>query len=236
MYSVHHFNTGVILPAGESQATFGIGRQSIWECENGTVDSAGLKKVCNETGAGVEKVIQSQVTQGSFDYRLGLRNSWGPFPGAELQWHVEAPTHPATMEFALNLALPSGPSIHHKIGMGWGIGAWADNSAFAEYAISKQWGRPLFFGNLRATWLATQIDEVMREDFSHALPHNQIFIAQVGTGIFLKLPIVRVVPDFIIPQFNFTLPQVPIGSQKFRWEDIPLIQWNVNLGFGWNFQ
>jgi hypothetical protein len=225
----------VLQPAGKSQTTFGLGRQSLWTCENGTVDSSGLARTCNQDGTGKEKVIQSKVFQGSLDYRLGLRDTWGPFPGAEIEWHLEAPTNPATMEFVLNLALPAGSSFNHKIGGGWGIGAWADNSLFMEYALSRKWGAPLFFTNFRATWLATQIDEVMRQDFSQALPRNQILIGQAGMGMQLKLPSLIIVPDFLISQLNITYPQVPFGSRKFRRQDIALVQADLNFGLGWNF-
>lgn len=236
LYSVHHFHTGELMPAGKSQTTLGLGRQPLWRCENVPADSSKMKHVCNEDGTGRERIIKSSVLQGSLDYRLGVKDSWGPFPGLEVQWHLEAPTNPATMEFAMNLALPSGTKYRHKVGGGWGIGAWADNSFFMEYAISRQIGIPLFFLNLRSTYLATQIDEILRDDFSKALPRDQILITQTGFGAFFRLPKIMILPDFLIPQFNLTLPQVPFGNQKFHRKDIELVQWDMNFGFGWTFQ
>jgi hypothetical protein len=236
LYSVHHFHTGNLLPAGKSQTTLGLGREPLWRCENASTDTSLTKKACNEDGTNREKIVRSEVFQGSLDYRLGIKDSFGPFPGFEIQWHLEAPTNPATMEFALNLALPASPSYHHKIGGGWGIGAWANNSLFMEYAISRQLGIPRFFGNIRVTYLATQIDEVLRDDFSKALPQDQILVLQSGMGAFFQLPKMIILPDFLIPQINLTLPQVPFGDQKFRRQDIPLMQWNMNFGLGWTFQ
>ncbi len=223
------------LPAGRSEATLGAGRQPLWTCRNYKPDSAAIKHTCNEDGSGTEQVGKSEIFKGSVDYRLGVRDEWGPFPGVELQWHLEAPTNPATMEFGLNLGLPSGPSFRHKFGAGWGVGAWADNSFFAEYAISKRLGIPLFFGNFRATWLATQIGEVLEGDFSSPLPSHRRLIWQTGFGFVIRFPDWIAAPDFIAPQLNLTLPQIPSGERKFRRVEIPLAQWDMNLGIGWTF-
>ncbi len=234
LYSVHHFNTGLLMPAGKSEATLGMGRQSLWTCSHYLVDSAGAAHACGDSSG--ESVSDGAIFQGSIDYRLGVKDSWGPFPGAEIEWHLEAPTNPATMEFSLNLALPGGGSaFHHKLGAGWGIGAWADNSLFMEYAASRGMGNSLLFGNVRATYLATQINEVLAEDFSEPLPSNRTLVFQSALGVWYRLPDWFLVPDFLIPQINVTLPQIPAGERRFRRADIPLVQWDANLGFGWEF-
>ena len=241
LYSVHHFNTGVLMPAGHGQATLGVGRQPQWRCPHYHTDSTVAPHACNENDSGFEVARKSDIFKGSINYRLGVKDSWGPFPGAEMEWHVEAPTGPVTMEFAMNLALPTGnpapnaASFHHKLGAGWGIGAWADNSFFVEYAASKSVGRPLFFGNLRATYLATQINEVLEGDFSKPLPSHRVLVAQAGLGLVYRLTVWPVAPDFLIPQFNLTLPQIPAGELKFKRSDMPLAQWDMNFGFGWAF-
>lgn len=235
LYSTQHFHTGVLLPAGKSQTTLGAGRHPLWRCANYKADSLIAEHACDEDGSGMEKTERSDVFKGSFDYRLGVKDAWGPFPGVELQWHLEVPTSPATMEFAMNLALPSGPSFRHKIGAGWGIGAWADNSYFAEYAVSRKWGLPLFFANVRATWLATQIEDVIGDDFAKPFPSHQHLAVQTGFGTFFQLPDWIIAPDFVIPHFNVTWPQVPSGEQEFKAGDIPLAQWDMDLGFGWTF-
>ena len=235
LYSTQHFNTGVILPAGKTQATLGAGRQPLWRCAHYQSDSTGVRHACNDDGTGTESITRSQVFKGSINYRLGIRDNWGPFPGAELEWHLELPTNPATMEFAMNLALPAGGAFHHKLGAGWGVGAWADNTIFAEYALSKSLGKHLLFGNFRTTWLATQIGDVLGEDFAKPFPSNQHFVFQTGAGFFYRLPDWIIVPDFIIPQVNLTVPTVPSGDQRFKAADIPLMQWDANLGLGWLF-
>ncbi len=221
------------MPAGKSQATLGMGRQRLWTCDHYQNESSDANHACTDSSG--ESISHGQIFKGSLDYKLGVKDSWGPFPGAEIEWHLEAPTNPASMEFSLYLAMPAGKTFGHKMGAGWGIGAWADNSFFMEYAASKSMGRPTFFGNVRATYLATQIGQVLGDDFSKPLPSNQILVLQAGFGLSYRLPNWIIIPDFIIPQFNVTLPQVPSGERMFRREDIPLAQWDLNFGFGWSY-
>src|SRR5712691_10850693 len=77
LYTTHHFNSGVIMPAGESQATLGAGRQPLWRCDHPSSDSTISDHACNEDGKGTEVVSQSGIFKGSVDYRLGIRNQWG---------------------------------------------------------------------------------------------------------------------------------------------------------------
>lgn len=230
LYSVHHFNTGALMAPGRTQTTLGAGREQLWSCHPAASDSAG-RHACGDSAG--ERVSHGETFKGSLDFRLGLAERWGPFPGAELEWHLEAPTNPATMEFALNLGLPGSERFHEKIGAGWGIGAWADNSVFMEYAASRGTGRPLWFGNVRVTWLATQIGDVLGDDFAAPLPSHQHLVAQAGAGLSWRLPDWPVVPDFVIPQFNATFPQIPAGPGRYRPGDIPLVQWDMSLGLGW---
>ncbi len=234
LYSTHNFATGALLPAGRSQATLGVGRQTLWSCSEPKTDSTG-GKACNQDGSGRESVDRTEVPKGSLEYRLGVRDAWGPFPGLEMKWHLEMPTNPATMEFSLNLGLPALPSFRHSLGAGWGIGAWADNTFFAEYAVSRKFGVPLLFSNLRVTWLATQIGEVLGEDFSKPFPSNQHLVFQGGLGMALRIADWPVLPDVVIPYFSLTVPQIPSGERRFRPADIPTAQWDMNLGLGWTF-
>jgi hypothetical protein len=233
LYSTQHFHTGVLMPEGHGEATLGLGRQPRWKC-SAPADSVS-PKACNEDGSGVEQVSQSDVPQASFDYRLGIANRLGPFPGAELQWHLEAPTNPASLEFGANLALPAWGGMRHMLGAGWGIGAWADNSWFLQYAASRRVGLPLFFANLRMTLLATQLPRVLKDDFARALPSDQVLVLQSGFGARFPLPHFPWAPDFLVPQFNLSYPQLPAGDRDFRRADIPALQWDMNLGLGWDW-
>lgn len=233
LYSTQHFHTGVLAPEGHGQATLGLGRQPLWRC-SAPADST-EPRACNEDGSGAERITRTEALQASIDYRLGIADRIGPFPGAELQWHLEAPTNPATLEFSVNLGMPSWGGLRHMLGAGWGIGAWSDNSLFMEYAASRRLGLPLFFTNLRATFLATQLPRVLQDDFSRALPSERVLVVQSGFGARFPLPRWRMAPDFVIPQFNVTYPQLPAGDRVFRGRDIPPLQWDMNLGLGWDW-
>jgi hypothetical protein len=232
LYSTQHFHTGVLAPEGHGQATLGLGRQPLWRC-SAPADSTA--RACNEDGSGSERVFRTEAVQASIDYRLGIADKIGPFPGAELEWHLEAPTNPASLEFSVNLGMPAWGSMRHMVGAGWGIGAWSDNSLFLEYAASRRLGIPLFFTNLRATLLATQLPRVLQDDFSRALPSERVLVVQSGFGVRFPLPSWRLAPDFVIPHFNLTYPQLPAGDRVFRGQDIPSLQWDMNLGLGWDW-
>ncbi len=224
------------MPAGKSETTLGLGRQPLWTCNHFATDSTNIHHACGDSAG--ESISPSFLPKVSMDYRLGIKDTWGPFPGAEIEWHLEAPTNPATMEFSLNLAMPNlgSKNFRHKLGAGWGVGAWADNSFFLEYAASmplNKFGKPLIFGNLRATYLATQINEVLSENFSQALPSNQVLVMQAGLGTVFNLPKIILLPDYIIPAVNLTLPQIPSGERLFHRQNIPYVQWDFQLGFGW---
>ncbi len=235
LYSTQRLNTGLLLPAGKSEATLSGGYQTLWRCADYQNDSATGKRLCNADASGQEKVTSLAIFKGGIDYRLGLRDHFGPFPGVELQWHLEVPTNPLSMEFALNLALPAPVSWHHALGLGWGVGAWAGNSYSLEYALSRNWGSWRPFGNMRATYLATQIGEVLEGNFSQPLPYHPRWVFQSGAGLRWEWPNWILAPDYVIPALNLTWPQIPSGEQKFKREDIPALQWDFHLGLGWGF-
>jgi hypothetical protein len=139
------------------------------------------------------------------------------------------------MEFDMRLALPAANSktIHHSLSGGWGIGMWADNTLFAEYAVSGRIRRSALFLNLRATYLATQFFKVFSGNIDQPFIHNRRFIYQAGMGFSWRLPDIPILPDFIVPQLIATWPQIPAGSlpDDIIWD----VQWNANLGTGWRF-
>ncbi len=235
LYSTHHFNTGETLKAGRSKVTIGAGRQPLWDCLDKTPRSSIL---CNgANGNPPEPVSVSQTFKGSVNYKLGLKDNWGPFPKTELQWHFEAPTNPITMEFGLVLGLPdfNQQKFSHNLHTGWGMGIWSDNSFFLEYALSRSVYSHRLFINLRETWLATQINDVLNENFDKELTQNKQFISQIGIGLQLKLPDWFLMPHFISPQLNFTFPQVTTGDFEFLDADIDDYLANLNIATSWVF-
>jgi hypothetical protein len=208
LYTTHHFNTGEILRPGKTRATFGMGSH---------------------------RFSGREMLKLSLNYRLGITPKWGPFPGADMGWHLEMPTNPGTMEFDLRLAMPAPNQdwFHHSLSTGWGIGMWADNTFFAEYAASIRYRWISVFTNLRATYLATQFFKVFQSDMDHPLTHQQQWVGQAGLGFKAGLPRLFLLPDFIIPQVILTYPKVPAGNSEESVEHAP--QWNINVGTGWRF-
>jgi hypothetical protein len=209
LYTTHHFNSGKVLKPGKTRII---------------------------TGVGYHTYNESTITKFSLNYRVGVLKKLGPFPGADLGWHLEIPTNPGTMEFDFKLAMPNLESLrfNHSLNLGWGIGMWADNTFFGEYAASARLlGKHLFFINLRSTYLATQFFKVFDEDIDQPLTHKQRWIYQSSLGLYFQIPELFIVPDYIIPQFITTYPQVPAGLDRddVIWD----LQYNVNLGIGWHF-
>ncbi len=211
----------------------------MWKCVEIIADTTGNAEWCgqlNGTGS-FEYSSVSYIPKGSFNYRLGVRDNWGPFKGVELEWHLELPTNPASMEFKMALGLPgiSKLPLYHKLSAGWGIGIWADNSFFGEYALSLPFKSHELFFAARETWLATQVSEVLNEDFEDPLPRKQEWVFQLGSGLALSLPEILILPDVIIPHLNMTFPQIANGNRKIRKEDVGPLLWDFNLGVAWKF-
>jgi len=125
--------------------TLGMGRQPLFKCVNQVSDSLLPSDLaCEEAnvfGAN-ESVEVKYMAKGSLNFRLGVRNDWWIFPGAELLMHIEAPTNPATLEFGFKLALPgfAKQGLYHNVAAGWGVGVWADNSFFWGVRAGKKTG------------------------------------------------------------------------------------------------
>ncbi|MDB5103739.1 MAG: hypothetical protein JWP91_1428 [Fibrobacteres bacterium] len=261
LYSTAHFNSGRLLEPGRSSLTLGGGRfrSFTFGCnEPGSYgmtsesrDSLGIHCVTyretiqdstggyrTESDTTAPKAFWTSVSSYSIGYRLGILGQWGPFPGADMGLHLEAPTNPATGEFDLRLGLPvpAGIPFHHSLSAGWGIGFWADNSYFLEYAFSHAWGENDLFFNYRATRLATQIPDLADAVDERVFASERRLIHQASAGFRWELPDIAMLPDFLIPQAVLTYPLGPNGASKVPKELLDDRMWNVNLGMGWHFK
>ena len=90
-------------------------------------------------------------------------------------------------------------------------------------------------GDDNGTLLATQLPRVLKDDFARALPSERVLVLQSGFGASFPLPHWPLAPDRVIPHFNVTFPQVPAGDRDFRRADIPPVQWDMDLGLGWDW-
>lgn len=178
--------------------------------------------------------VREDFPKASLGYRLGVRKQWGPLTGIEIGWTVEGPTNPASLEFDLKagLPLPSRWKASHSLSVGWGVGAWVDNTWFAEYAASRAFGRCALFAGYRYSYLATQpenLDSSARAGRLLRFPH---FAHQFALGWYQRIPALPVIPDYAIPAFTMTLPVYRGDLRSVR---PPAFDLNFNLGVGWDF-
>lgn len=254
LYTTHHFNSGRILDPGQTAVTFGYGRARIYEqgCPDGWGRPFGdsnsthcERYIYNDPFNSVrdsvlirQRVTSLAIPKFSIGYRLGVRGPWGPLTGVEMGWHLEAVTNPGTIEFDLKFGLPLPHRLiakhHHSVSAGWGVGMWADNSWFLEYAASRDLGRHSVYGNYRYTWLATQPSEIDESFETWKFESHMGHAHQAGLGIYLRLPDIFLIPDYITPQANITFP-VKAPFVKVDAELMDPVLLNYNLGFGWNF-
>jgi hypothetical protein len=251
LYSTAHFNAGRVLEPGRTSLTLGGGGSKTlsFGCEfsreyNGydysdstgshcvefenRIDSNGVNAFVQDTTPA--KKLWHPGTKYSLDYRLGILGKWGPFPGADIGLHFEAPTNPATGEFdfRLGLPVPGKRPWHHSLSAGWGIGVWADNSYFLEYALSRSWGENALFANYRATHLATQFADLVDAETDRRFAIHPRLIHQASLGFDWELPEIPVIPDFIVPQAILTYPLAPAGTNGIPDYLLDEHMWTVN--------
>lgn len=181
----------------------------------------------------VERNIRSEPHFGLI-WRLGLLGPFGPFTGLEGGLQAEAATYPLTQEFHLGLGLPGSDSLlAHSLVAGWGIGMWADNSWFLQYAASRCFGPVRAFGSLRATLQATRFDM----DFEDLrFQHDRTWDLQAAGGAKWTLGEIAVLPDWLAasvtvdlvhsgyPDFDEFKERQPVGLG---------MAWTFGLGWGW---
>lgn len=254
LYSSHHFGGGRLLEPGRSSFALGAGAYSAMSigcadyseslirtgsgprCERwdmGGIDSNGMPVYGQDT---VAASLESGYGPGaSLGWRLGLAGAFGPFRGAELGIHLEAPTNPVTAEFDLKVGLPApAGSFRHALAAGWGIGMWADNTWFGEYAASREFGRHSLIGNYRATWLATQPYDLKDAVDDRIFTPRRRLIHQGALGFAWSLG--KGWPEFLAPLVLATYPQAPYGDQAIPAPMLREAAWNVAFGVRWGLK
>jgi hypothetical protein len=206
--------------------------------------SAGLDSVTGEYMQTEKYLPASSKITSQFNYslgwRLGVRKAWGPLTGVDLGWRLEAPTGPATLEFDARFGLPTPeilPAWNHSLSMGWGIGAWADNTVFTEYALGRGQGtflpfiRP--FVNTRLTYLATQPSDFTASNSYQGFPSYRRWIGQASLGSEFVLPDIFLVPRRILSEATLTYPGLP-GITGLSSETSPMHTASTGLNLGWS--
>ena len=264
LYTTHHFNTGRLLEPGTSSLTLGAGpfHSLDYGCperpdgffDGGTYeakDSTGVH--CMQSSSFRDSIGNMEyrsdsvphvhswnsTLKGSLGYRLGVHGPFGPFAGAEIGLHLEGPTNPASAEFdvKLGLPLPKGIPFHHSLSGGLGIGAWADNSYFGEYALSRAFGASDVFVNYRATYLASQLSDIEGSESRRHFRSRRRLIHQASVGFLWTLPDIPVLPDFIVPLAVLTYPLAPVGTDTPPPDNLLDDHvFDFSVGMGWTFK
>jgi hypothetical protein len=185
-----------------------------------------------------QRKFPGSAFKGSLGYRLGMTGPRGFITGTEIGLHLEAPTNPVSGEFDLKIGLrvPADRPYHHSLSAGWGIGIWADNSYFLEYALSRAFGGSDLFAAYRGTWLATQIADLGGSEDDRRFKSKRRLIHQATIGFSWTLPAIPVVPDFLAPMAVLTYPLAPFAEEKIPDHLLDDHLWDLSLGMGWRFQ
>ncbi len=259
LYSTQHFNTGRLLEPGHSSITLGAG--TLRSFDYGCPDDGRTFEFSDSTGAHCERFTfggsidsngkygesrdifdrtqtWSNSPKASLGYRVGVSGKWGYFTGTEIGLHLEGPTNPVSGEFDLKLGLPvpAGRPYHHSLSAGWGIGIWADNSWFLEYALSRSFGGNDLFVGYRGTYLASQIPDLDDAERDRRFVSKHRFIHQADVGFKLILPDIPVVPDFLVPMAVLSYPLAPFHTDAVPEYLLDDHLWDVSLGMGWSFR
>jgi hypothetical protein len=255
LYTTQHFNTGRLLEPGETAVTLGLGKAHFYreDCPEGffaSYEGGETGEACRRLSYSPEGFpgtaqaaadtlrplarIREDLPKLSLGYRLGVRKRWGPVTGIEIGWSIEGPTNPVSLEFDVKagLPLPSRWKASHSLSAGWGVGAWVDNTWFAEYAAARSFGACALFANYRFSALATQpekFDSSAQVGRFLRFPH---YAHQMALGWYQYIPRFPVIPDYAIPEFTLTLP---VYRGVLRATRPPAFDLNFNLGVGWDF-
>ena len=180
------------------------------------------------------KVTSTPQSHYAAAWSLGSLGPFGPFKGLEVGLQVEGPTYPISQEFRATVGLPSPDSIwSHSLGAGWGIGMWADDTWFFQYAASWSRGNLRLFGNWRSTLQATRMEFVSLPSSFH---HDRTWDHQATAGCKYRLGDIPVIPDWIgaAATLDLSHTSLPDMNQSELPQRTGLgFSWNATMGWSW---
>lgn len=246
-----HLNTGRILAPGVVEDTWSLANTTVIQCNGTMVRNRDGYMVCqpDETdwSSAPKKKQYSMIEIPSLatSWRLGVREQWGPFTGVDMGWAME---FPGTLEFDGRFGLPfweNYPSWKHSIAIGWGIGNWADNTWYTEYAFSYAAGKhALFFCNFRESWLSTQIVELEFNEFedndenqTEVFKSHRRFVHQLSLGTKLGPTGMKWLPNYYSFGLHLTAPVIFYGGGDPYSVDKKSFPWyntQYSIGLTWN--
>lgn len=218
--NTHHLNSGRILKPGEYQKSVALGIGKVGLC-NGNTEKIKGKNTCiveNSTAGNDFKktsdISWESIPSISYQWRIGMWENWGILKGVDMGYSLEIPH---TWEFDARLGLPtftgmqsSYINLQHNIGLGWGLGYWADNTWYLEYALGTKFHQSFnLYLNYRFNILATQFADLSRsndntrnkgeiqssnDDF---FQHHRRILHQLNTGLELHFPF----RNFVAPNY-----------------------------------
>ncbi len=234
--TTQHFNTGETLPHGETRATFGLAAMPLTTCYDSPTRDAEGYMICDQAQ------VQT-IPQPSYTWSLGVREKWGPFTGVEIGWMAEAL---GTIDFNVKLGLPglvASPKWHHAAMTGWGMGNWADNTLFLEYAIShRTTERILFYTNLRGSLVATSIidlelSEIEADGKQSVFQSHQRWLLQNTWGVRFGPFTVPILPKTYDFNIHMGTPKLmwPGGTPSPRLDasGYPALYYALGMGLSW---
>ena len=239
LFTSQHFNTGKILLPGEKVNSYGLTRGPLYFCDGDLEkDSKGHSHCVEyESDWGVEHISESSVPSFSIGWRLGVRESWGPLTGVDFGYHIE---FPGTLDFDVRWGLPNFkiPNFYHNVSTGWGIGAWADNNWFVEYAAGYELlGRYILYANFRETWLSTQFADLTlnakpEEDI---FKHARSFMHQLSVGTRVNFAATSsLLPTYLHVNAHYGFPQIMLfGIRPPKGSSIDKVYSRINVGLEW---
>jgi hypothetical protein len=241
------FNDAKIVKSGMTTSTYGISNAVTYLCENGGTKTADGRyclpnsqtEVYNENEP---HLTHERIPSFSYGYRLGVRDSWGPFQGVDIGYLWQIPN---SIELDIRLGLPgSTPGAYlHALKLGWDMGMYPDNTYFAEY--SGGWDGKYFipYFNFKAAWLATQIADLEpnpapgEDDSKDAFKHNRRLALMGALGVRLQTQKALPLIDFIHIQYQLAYPVLALpGSAVPRSQDAGYVFGSLNLGIGLEFE
>jgi hypothetical protein len=247
-------NTGRVVPSGHHQISWGIGPDILYDCMlDAATDPATGNVWCESEGNSYlgsnDTIKRYYYPSVSREYRVGLRNKWGPLRGLDAGYYLQFML-PPVLGFDIRAGLPGLDTNYfaHSLSLGWDIGSWADNSWFATYAISFAYQNLVLYSNWRAIWAASRLSEFDPEgnyweeyyneesiDYDKKnRSHSKSWVHHFTTGIEINLGDHFLLPEAIALQVVAAFPYYST-MVRFKKNQVPSVIYLWNLGFKWDY-
>jgi hypothetical protein len=236
-FATHSYNNGRLLDPGETMTTLSAGGRSFYTYREDTTITYDYNRMGYSTGDTIITPVDTTYFQNlsfAFDYRLGVlsKNPFGK--GLEVGFLIELPVQYSRDMGAIPLLQFDGrfglPDVslqksvyHHNASVGWIMGQWVDNSWFIEYAGGFEYRTITPYFNGRVTRVGTDQSASGKAfgDNDFLTFKKTAWNVRLCTGVSFKLPVIRFLPDYIVPEIALFFPMV-----KFK---VPGVSWHIGM-------